>query len=270
MPVLLDYHIHTKLCGHARGEMEEYVQAAIDRGLAEMGFNDHLPMYFRPVAERDASIAMTEEQVPGYLARIRELAAAYPQLTIRAGIEADYVPGWEASLKAMLDRYQLDYVYGSVHFLDGWGFDDSRYLHVYKQWDIAELYRYYFTTIQKAAASGLFDILGHPDLIKKFGYRPEQSVDNLLEATVKKIAAAGVAVEVNTAGWRVTAQEQYPSARFLEFCHHYRVPVTLGSDAHQPDQVAYEFSRAAALLKDIGFKELATYQDRQRTMVELD
>ncbi|MHB8171881.1 MAG: histidinol-phosphatase HisJ family protein [Thermincolia bacterium] len=268
--MLLDYHIHTELCGHAQGDMEEYVQVAIDRGLVEMGFNDHLPMYFRPVEERDAAIAMREDQVPGYLERVRQLAQAYPQIIIRTGIEADYIPGMESQLKEMLARYRLDYVYGSIHFLDSWGFDDSRFLEGYSQWDITELYQFYFATLQKAAASGIFDVLGHPDLIKKFGYRPPQPVDALLEETVKGIGATGVAVELNTAGWRVKAEEQYPSARFLEFCHHYGVTVTLGSDAHKPEQVACDFERAVVLLKDIGFKQLAAFKERQRFMVELD
>ncbi|MDA8236009.1 MAG: histidinol-phosphatase HisJ family protein [Clostridia bacterium] len=268
--MLVDYHIHTELCGHAQGDMEEYVQAAIDRGLVEMGFNDHLPMYFRPVAQRDATIAMAEEEVPGYLERVRQLAQTYPEIKIKAGMEADYIPGVEPQLKEILARYQLDYVYGSIHFLDGWGFDDSRFLDGYNKWDISELYGFYFNTLQKAAASGLFDVLGHPDLIKKFGYRPPQPLDALLEETVRSIGSSGVAIELNTAGWRVKAQEQYPSVRFLEFCHHYGVPVTLGSDAHKPEQVAYEFNRAAALLRDIGFTQLATFKARQRFMVELE
>lgn len=269
MNSLFDYHIHTSLCGHAEGEMEEFVKAAVAKEMAEIGFADHLPMYFRAEAERDPSIAMTEAQLPIYFAEIQRLKAKYPNIGIKCGIEADYIPGQEQQLEKILQSHKFDYVLGSIHFLDQWGFDDSRYLSVYEGWSIDELYVKYFGVLKQAAASGLFDVLAHPDLIKKFGFRPNGSLDTLYDEVVRVISRYDMCVEVNTAGWRYPAGEMYPSLGFLEACYHYQIPVSLGSDAHCPDQVGQDLDRAVQILKGIGYRKVATFHQRRREMVQL-
>ncbi|HWI54466.1 MAG TPA: histidinol-phosphatase [Desulfobacteria bacterium] len=262
MPV--DYHIHTKMCGHASGEMEEYVEAAMKKGLKEIGFSDHIPMYFLPAGERDASIAMAEEQLPVYTAKVKELQKKYSGFPIKLGIEADYVPGMEQEASDILSRYEFDYCLGSIHFIDGWGFDQSRYIAEYEKWDLYELYERYFGILGQAAASGLFDTLSHPDLIKKLGFRPEGDLTPLYKKTVKIIADSGVCVEINTAGLRVPAAELYPAAGFLRLCCDAGVSVTLGSDAHKPEQVGAGFAEALALLKDVGYTKVVTFTGRGR------
>ncbi len=262
MPV--DYHIHTRMCGHAVGEMEEYVEAAIKKGLREIGFADHIPMYFFPLEKRDPSIAMREEELSYYMERVREIQKKYYPYPIKFGIEADYTPGMEGELVAILEKYDFDYVLGSIHYLEGWGFDNSRYKDGYDRWDLYELYELYFTTLGRAAKSGLFDILAHPDLIKKFGFKPAKDIIPLYEKTVKIIAGSGVCVEINTAGLRVPAGEIYPSPGFLEICRGYGVPVSLGSDAHKPDQVGCNFTEAINLLKAVGYREVATFTGKKK------
>ncbi len=262
MPV--DYHIHTKMCGHASGEMEEYVEAAINKGLKEIGFSDHIPMYFLPKEERDTSIAMEEEQLPVYIEKVRELQKKYSEFPIKMGIEADYVPGMEQEVLAILRSYDFDYCLGSIHFIDGWGFDQSEYISEYDKWDLYELYERYFGILAQAAASGLFDTLSHPDLIKKLGFRPEGDLTPLYKKTVKIIADSGVCIEINTAGLRVPAKELYPAAGFLKLCHAAGVNVTLGSDAHKPEQVGANFAEALTLLKDVGFTKVVTFTGRGR------
>lgn len=269
MSRLYDYHIHTSLCGHAEGEMEEFVQVAITRGLKEIGFADHLPMYFRSETERDPSIAMTEAQLPMYLAEIQRLNEQYPQMSIKCGIEADYIPGQEQRLAEVLKSYNFDYVLGSIHFLDQWGFDDSRYLSVYEGWSIDDLYTKYFDVLKQAAASGLFDVLAHPDLIKKFGFRPQGNLDTLYDEVVRVISRFDLCVEVNTAGWRYPAGEMYPAVGFLEACYRYQIPVSLGSDAHCPEQVGQDLDKAVQILKGIGYRKVATFHQRRREMVQL-
>ncbi len=267
MPV--DYHIHTRLCGHAEGELEEYVAAAQQKGLREIGFADHIPMYFLPPAERDPAIAMPAEELPLYARMVRDVQEKTAPYPVKFGLEADYAPGLEKELAAILRDYEFDFVLGSVHFLDGWGFDNPKYLAGYDRWDRDELYDRYFELLGRAAASGLFDIIAHPDLIKKFGYRPAGDITRLYEETVKTIAAAGICVEVNTAGLRAPVREIYPQARFLELCCRYRVPVSLGSDAHRPDQVGAGFQAAVALLKSVGYTEVVTFTKRRKNYCPL-
>jgi histidinol-phosphatase (PHP family) len=265
--MLVDYHVHTALCGHAVGEMEAYVTKAVEKGLEEMGFNDHAPTFH----VQDPELAMAADQLPIYVSRVRALQEEYGRPRIRLGIEADFVPGHQEDLRHLLNQYDFDYIYGSVHIIGDWRFDDSRlYPQHYQDRDPDEACRDYFGLIQRSARSGLFDIMGHMDLIKKFNHWPLSGIDELLERTVEAIAEADVCVEVNTSGLRRPCREIYPSDTILRSCHRHDVPVTLGSDAHRPEEVGMDFDRAMDLLKKVGYKQIATFEGRQRKMVRID
>lgn len=89
---LPDYHLHTWRCGHAAGKMAEYVEAARAAGISEIGFADHVPMYWLPAEKRNPTLAMKEEDLPVYVAEVEKLRKENPDLVIRLGIEADYIP----------------------------------------------------------------------------------------------------------------------------------------------------------------------------------
>lgn len=263
-----DLHIHTRLCGHASGEMEEYVQAALNAGLQEMGFSDHIPVAYFDGELKNYS--MDVEQLPGYVAEIDRLRKAYSDITILRGMEVDFLPGTEKKMMDIIKGYKWDYLIGGVHFMDKWGFDNPAEIAEYANWDMSELYDRYYYLVGLAARSGYFNIIAHADLIKKFNFRPQGSLTPYYEQTVRILRDTGVATEINTAGWRVPAEEVYPNPELLEMCLHYKVPVTLGSDAHKPDLVANRFTQAVALLRDIGFTQVATFRQGQRRMVPLD
>ncbi len=267
MPV--DYHLHTFRCGHARGRMADYVRAARKRGLREIGFADHIPLYFCPPERRPPALAMTESELPRYVDDVLGLRAANPDLPVRLGIEADYVPGREAELAALLSKYPFDYVLGSIHYIDGWGFDQPGLRDGYRNWDPDALYRRYFLLVQEAARSGLFDVLAHPDLLKKFDYRPSGDLTGLYRETALVIAGAGACIEVNTAGLRAPAAEIYPHPAFLAVCRELNIPVTLGSDAHLPEHVGFGFPEAVALLRRAGYDQVATFRERKMRLVPL-
>ena len=151
MPV--DYHIHTYRCGHAVGEMEEYVLEAKRKGLLEIGFSDHIPMYFLPPGERDPEIAMPEQELAAYVAEVRAIQQKFAPYPVKLGIEADFAPGMGKELKGIIDRFDFDYVLGSIHFIDGWGFDNPQYIDEYQRRDITEIYGQYFDALRQAAAS---------------------------------------------------------------------------------------------------------------------
>ena len=117
----VDYHVHTKLCGHARGEMRQYVEAAIEMGIVKLGFADHTPL---PPEKKDPGLAMDEAQVEGYVEAVLALRDEYKgQIEIALGFEADYIPGYEEEIERIISPYPVDYVYGSVHFLGDWAYD---------------------------------------------------------------------------------------------------------------------------------------------------
>lgn len=267
--MLLDYHIHTKRCGHAAGEMSEYVAAVKERGIREIGFADHIYMYWLPAEQRDRGLAMAAEELPDYVQAVLAMRRANPDLPIKLGLEADFIPGAEAALAEILSLYSFDYILGSVHFLGEWAFDDPDRMDEYQNHSIDDLYVRYFRLVQQAARSGLFDIMAHPDLIKKFNFRPSFDLTSLYQETAAVFKEAGVCVEVNAAGWRYPVGEQYPAAAFLKICLDHGVPVTLGSDAHKPELAGEGLDRGAALLRRIGYRQVMRFDRRMAKPVAL-
>lgn len=264
MSPLFDYHVHTHLCPHASGRAEEYVLRAIELGLSEIGFAEHIPMYWLPADQRDPEIAMDESQMDEYVQTVLDLAGRFPEIRVRLGIEADFVPGAEARLETLLAPYPWDYVYGSVHFLGAWGFDNPAEAHRYDEWSRDELYEAYFGLVCAAARSGLFDVIGHIDVIKKWGHRPNQIPYDLYARTAEAVASAGVAVELNSAGYRKPVQELYPSRDLLSALVQRGVALTLGSDAHTPSEVGTRLNDAATQAKACGAAGLVRFEQRRR------
>jgi len=150
-----------------------------------------------------------------------------------------------------------------------WFFDDNRYVGEYQKRDIDQVYEEYFRLVQEAALSGLFDVMAHPDLIKKFGYKPKDDPQPLYEKTVEVFKDAGVCIEVNTSGLRKPVKEIYPNRGCLKICLENHIPVTLGSDAHQPKEVGRDLEKALSLLKSVGYKELTLFTERKRKYTPL-
>ncbi len=259
---LVDYHIHTKLCGHAIGEPEDYVRAALERGLTEIGFADHMPL----LHIRDKYLTMEPHELPHYVSLVEDLRDSVDDIRIRLGIEMDYIPGQMDEIWAAAEGIDFDYVYGAVHYIDGWDFGDSRHLSSYQGKDPDSAYSRYFELFCEAAREGGFDIMAHPDLVKKHGITTILPVEDMYEAAATCLSESGVAIEINTSGLRKRALEPYPSLPFLRVCARHGVPVTLGSDSHAPGQVGMDFDVALGLLEDAGIEEIATFEGRKRTM----
>jgi histidinol-phosphatase (PHP family) len=267
---LVDYHVHTARCGHAAGAMERYVERAIQAGLVELGFSDHLYMYWLAPDRRDPELGMAEWEHDFYIEDVERCRSRYARdITIRLSTEADFIPGHERELESILRAYDWDYVIGSVHFIDDWGFDDSRYLDGFRNWDIDALYAHYFDLVGSSAETGLFETIGHADLIKKFGHRPLADQRDTYAALAARFAGANVCVEVNTAGLRKPVGDIYPDPDLLRACHAAGVPVTLGSDAHAAPEVAADFASAATLLSTVGYDSYLRFERRQRTETPL-
>lgn len=260
MATVADYHIHTTLCRHAEGEPRRYVEAAIALGMTEMGFADHLPFAggFRPgYGVRDDDWSMGLDELDGYVTLVRDLAREYrDDVRILLGIEADYVEETIVETASLLEQYPFDYVIGSVHIVgDGFPFDHSAFRERLPAYGIDRVFFESLELVGRAAASGLFDIVGHMDQAKKFGYRPrdEAGVAAAASAALRAVAAAGPALELNTGGWRKPVGEAYPAPALLAEAASLGIPLTMGSDAHRPVEVGHEFGRAATLAREAGF-----------------
>jgi len=257
---MIDYHIHTKLCGHATGGPIDYVKEAIKCGLDEIGFSDHLPMD----GGKESNLTMSHEELPEYINDVMSLQSLFSEIRIKLGIEADYIPGNEPYIEEILTRYPFDYVIGSVHYIGEWTFDHPNYIKEWDNKDINVVYREYFELLRKSAGTSLFDIIGHCDLVKKFGHRPSADLSMEMDHTVRVFKECNVALEINTSGLRKPVNEIYPSCEVLKLCKKYGVPIVFGSDAHTPGDVGKGFDKAMSLARQIGFEEFVTFERRMR------
>jgi histidinol-phosphatase (PHP family) len=252
---LPDYHTHTVRCGHASGVPSEYVATAKAQHLLGIGIADHLPL----LPETDPELSMEIADLPAYIEEVQALQGTFLDFVL-LGIEADYRPGTVAEVAVLLQEYPFDYVIGSVHHLGAWGFDDPQQMDGYDQRNIDDIWIEYFELVGDAAESGLFTILGHLDLVKKFGYRATRLLDKELDRLVQRVAHSGVLVEINTAGLHKPIKEAYPTPDILRRLFAAGVGVTFGSDAHKPTEVGRDFAHAAALAREAGYEEFAYLQ----------
>jgi histidinol-phosphatase (PHP family) len=265
--MLVDYHIHTSRCCHATGSIDEYLAEAEHKGLDEIGFADHFPLGLLDVVP-DNPVTMQPDELADYIRDVESMKAK-ANIPVRLGVEMDYLPGKEKETAALLKSYSFDYVIGSIHFLDGWDFTHPGHLARYENEDIDALYEHYFSTVQSMADSGLFQIIGHLDVVKKFSFFPRRTWDDLMERTCAALKKADVCVELNTSGWRAPVGESYPGEAFLAECASLKIPITLGSDAHCPRDVGSGLQRAALLLDKMGFTEVALFKEGIRVMKPL-
>ena len=255
-----DYHMHTPLCNHATGDPREYVQQAIKLGLLEIGFSDHNPM----PAGYD-TLRMRHDQVDDYVSMIREVQREFHHFPILLGMECDYVPGTVEYVRDMLHQHDFDYVIGSVHYLDKWGFDAPEALEEWKrQKDVYSIWKKYFVLWADACNTRLFDIMAHPDLVKKFGHIPQQSCEELFNEALRAASKAKIILEVNTAGLRKPVREIYPSLAFLKIACHLKIPIVFGSDAHSPQEVGMNFKDGIQLAREAGYTEAVRLQNGKR------
>jgi histidinol-phosphatase (PHP family) len=252
---LPDYHTHTVRCGHASGEPGEYVLAAQRMGLIGIGIADHLPLLPSP----DPELSMSAADLQPYVADVQALKAEFPGYVL-LGVEADYRPQTISEMRSLLEEHPFDYVIGSVHHLGTWGFDDPRQMGEYDDRDIDEVWIEYLELVGDAAESGLFTILGHLDLVKKFGYRPTRVLALELDHLVDRIARSGVLVEINTAGLHKPAAEVYPTLDILRRLCVADVGITFGSDAHTPEEVGRDFAHAVELAQAAGYERFASLE----------
>ena len=265
MPIISDYHIHTPLCGHAEGRLEEFAEQALARGLTEIGFSDHAPM----VSHRDPTVTMDFDELPKYHKMVENLRAQCKgHLGVRLGIEADFIPGFEEKTEAILKGYPYDYVIGSVHYLDRWAFDSPKGMNVWEQAEVNDVYHRYYDHLRQSAQSGLFDIMAHVELVKKFGHRATEDMTDEIQNTAEVFKETGVVIEINTSGLRKAAQEIYPSLPALIIYCQKGVPVTFASDAHRPAEVAWEFEKAHALAQQAGYREYVLFKDRRIAKIQ--
>jgi histidinol-phosphatase (PHP family) len=260
LPLVSDYHTHPQ--GH---RVQRYTQALLQPwadsarrvGLKDIALTDHDRYH--------AGIDLDE------IDRLRE---GNPDLRIRAGIELDNDPVHSASGRKWIEQHwdKLDFVLGSVHFLDradqmfdsvpeGAAQFDGR--------DIDAVYADYFRRIRELVETGLVDCLAHLDLIKIHGQRPNADIASLIDETLELIHQRNLAIELSTAGWRKPVNELYPSDPIIELASGKGIPFTTASDAHSHVQLGENFARLARKMTDLGIRQVCIFQKHKRAELPL-
>jgi histidinol-phosphatase (PHP family) len=265
--MLTSYHNHTRWSDGAP-TLAAQVQAARRAGLDELGISDH---YVLHPAGIEVEWTLPLDLLGDYVLEIRAAAAETRDLAIRLGVEADFFPETAEALRERLAPYPFDYVIGSVHYVDDFPIDEDA-----KHWDALsveerdEKWRLYWTRVRQMAESGVYDFVGHLDLPKKFGHRPAADLRAESRAALDAVAAADMAIEINTAGWSLPAQEAYPSAELLREARAREIPLLINADAHFPEFLTRDFDRARRLAREAGYTELVRYERRRRFPVPLE
>ena len=191
-------------------------------------------------------------------------ARKFPRYPIRLGLEFDFIPGFEGHIADLTAAADWDYLIGSVHYVTPeWDIDNPKHLKRWQEQPVEEIWEAYFAAYTKMVESCLFDFLAHPDLVKKFGHRPEGDLSRFYHDTLDAVAEAGVVLEVSTAGLRKDVNEIYPSRDFLAAAHLRHIPIVINSDAHAPEEVAYEFDRAYDFVREVGYTKVMRFEKRK-------
>ena len=255
----IDLHNHTTRCNHAKGSMQNYIERAIELGIDIYGFSEHAPMDF------DEHYRLKFNEMQDYTTDVKTLKEQYKnKIKILLGYEVDYLKGY---IDERVIHANVDYLIGSVHFLDKWGFDNPEFISEYQNQDIDDIWQSYFDAVEAMAKTGYFDIVGHFDLIKVFQYMPKKDIRLIAQNALKAIKEAGMVLELNAAGLRKPIKEIYPSPLLLEMAYELNIPITFSSDAHAIGQVGYKYNEVIALAKKTGYTQAVTFEQREKELI---
>ncbi|MEY2409862.1 MAG: histidinol-phosphatase family [Verrucomicrobiota bacterium] len=236
---------------------------AVRLGFTEIGFSEHNPM---PRDDWD-DWHLLQADLDAYVEQVTRARREFPQLAIKLALEVDFIPGHEEWIRHLAARHPWDYLIGAVHYVsESWALDNPHLVAEWKSRDPFEVWTAYFDRLTMAAGSGLFDIIAHADLCKKFRFYPKEDCTPLYKRFLETVRRQGLALELNTAGLRKDCREIYPSPALMRIAADLAVPITFGSDAHAPVEVGFHFADAIALARDHGYTHSCRFNKRERAM----
>lgn len=284
-----DYHLHIHPHRPTPGApppgefpadyIDRYVEVALARGAQEVAFVEHL---YRCVESQSALGEWWKKDPNPHLVREMDeimaaeldmsldryveaiLAAKARGLPVKLGLEVDFEPGTEQKVMDLIAPYPWDYLVGSVHWIGAWWFLRPSGPAEYARRGVRRAFEEYFELTTALAATGMVDSLGHVDVIKVAGLVPDGSLHDLWEPVVEATVASGMAVEISSQGLLRAVKELYPAPLFLDLFHAAGVPITLGSDAHSPDEAAFGLDQIVAEARRAGYTEYLGFDSRRR------
>ena len=266
-----DYHTHTERGPYTVEWLEKFLNQAKACGIEDYGVSEHGYRFKQTQSLFDnawTSVRRTED-LDEYLKMVLDARKKGHQ--VKFGIELDYIPGRDQDMREFINSYPFDYVIGSIHWIGNFGFDVLEFRHIWDESDVKQVYGQYFEILMQLADSRMFDIVGHPDVIKVFGHEPDDTafLQNWYERLAQKFADTDQVIEVSTAGLRKPVGKMYPAPDFLRACFAKNVPIALSSDAHRPEDVGENYEIAVPYIREAGYSQIVTFTNRQRLLVPL-
>ncbi|MEM2930047.1 MAG: histidinol-phosphatase [Thermoproteota archaeon] len=254
----INYHIHTTF-SDGSSSMSDCCEAAIRKGFDEIAFTDHLTVF------PDGSSAVHSLnwlRLENYVKEAKMVSEKCgSRLTVKLGLEVDYIPGNEKFLEDMLASYDFDFLMGSVHFVGGICIDSPKH-RVMMEKEIGrhgfnKFYSKYMQLVSKSVETSLFNVVGHIDIVRIWGFNPnnglldEQNVLNLVKQH-------GMCIEASSRGLRQPVSSIYPSQRIMRKARELGIPLTIGTDAHSLEEIDYAYDSLISYVKAFAYDGIAT------------
>lgn len=266
--MLWDTHLHTSFSGDSFTAPEDMVQRAIDLGLAGICVTDHLDLDYPE--EPDLFLP----DLDAYDSEIRLLRKKYHGvLPVLHGIELGLQPHLAQKHLGILSAHDFDFVIGSSHVVHG---TDPYYPAYYEGRTEREAYlEYFLSVLENIRVFDGFDVYGHLDYVVRYGPHTNKNYcydayRDVLDEILKLLIGKGKGLEVNTAGFKYGLGHPNPAESILK---RYREMggeiITIGSDAHQPEHLAYAFQKIPDLLKNCGFSWYTVFRERKPEFIRL-
>jgi histidinol-phosphatase (PHP family) len=273
-------HTHTNFCD-GRDDIETLCRYAYARGFVSLGFSSHAPLHKKTglVSDWHISAGRFQEYLDGVLAARRRWEGKLP---VYLGLEVDYIKGMIGPADREFQSLGLDYLIGSVHYVippdgsepftvDGPREEFKKNIHDHFGDDGQGVIETYWDAVDDMIRAGGFDLLGHPDLIKKnnrgegFFSRESEGYRTRLEKTARLAARSGLVVELNTGGLiRGSTDEVYPELRFLQVLKEKNTPLTITADAHRAEHLGGYYPEARQILREAGYTQAVLFGGRDR------
>jgi histidinol-phosphatase (PHP family) len=275
--LIVDYHVHTPYCGHAHGQIIQYIQTAIQKGMSEICFTDHLGRYYLSKVQKRRywDWGMNERDLARYFTELSDLKEVFGnQIKIKFGLEIDYIEGAEEILHGIIGKYPLDFCIGSIHCLPRFSW---KHISEIQGCEPDLVYKDYFRLVRAALKSKIFHSIAHIDFIWRYVKWPELNKESVFEEivdTIKTAAEYKTCVEINANGYIWAKGNQLhpndPFDFFLEQIKRFNASITIGSDAHEPFLVGKAFPAIIALLKEKGLNTVCCFTDGKISCEQLE
>ncbi len=277
----IDYHMHFENGSYDLEWVKGFFRHARQRNIDEIGIAEHShgfvefkDLYYEELILDDSPIGNYQQQwllknkfrysLKDYFDFMNDLKKkGYP---VKTGIEVCNFKNQER-VADILKKYNFDYVIGSVHFVNSWGFDFSDLKFVWDEHNLKDIYEWYTAEIENVCRAGLYDILGHPFNIRLFNHIPTFDVQPFLNRVAIALSQAGMAMDINTGTlYRYPIKEISPYPALMKTAKEYNIPIIFSSDAHRPEDCGRYIDRAEEYAQKYGYHEVLEFTKRKSTI----